>query len=116
MQDWKDALGSLLNSAELSREKESGNTAEHIAENPQPGIMKQSRIKIFYEKKGRAGKPATILEGFTPELSDTEIGEIAGKLKKRLGCGGSSRGGEILLQGDRRESVRPLLEELGFKV
>ncbi len=75
------------------------------------------RIQIFFEKKGRAGKPATIIDGFPSDGSEDKIcNELAGTLKKRLGRGGSARGGEILIQGDCRESLRKILRELGYEV
>ncbi len=69
---------------------------------------------MLIEKKGRGGKTATIVEGF--EISDEEVDEIARTLRKRLGTGGSARGGEILIQGDRKADVVKLLKEMGFKV
>ena len=43
------------------------------------------------------------------------VAEVAAKLKKRLATGGSARGGEVLIQGDRRDDVRKALADLGFK-
>lgn len=71
-------------------------------------------LHVLMEKKGRGGKTATIVEGFT--IPDNEVAEIASELKKKIGVGGSSRGGEILIQGDRREDVKRILKEKGFKV
>ena len=75
---------------------------------------KRETIHIVMEKKGRGGKTATIIDGF--QCSDEEIDEIARELRKRLGTGGSARGGEILIQGDRRADVARLLCEKGFTV
>lgn len=75
---------------------------------------KRESLHIVMEKKGRGGKTATIIEGF--QCSDDEIDEIARELRKRLGTGGSARGGEILIQGDRRADVARLLREKGFTV
>ncbi len=75
---------------------------------------KRQHLQVVMERKGRAGKTATIVTGFT--LDDSEIAKIAAQLKSRLGTGGSSRGGEILIQGDRREDVKRLLSEMGHKV
>ena len=71
------------------------------------------QLCVSMERKGRAGKTATIVEGFSP---DDDIAAIASKLKTRLGTGGSARGCEILIQGDRRADVAAILRELGHKV
>lgn len=73
----------------------------------------QPRLDIVLERKGRAGKSATIISGFT--IGDDEIAALASKLKSRLGTGGSARGGEILIQGDRRQDVLQFLKSQGYK-
>lgn len=65
------------------------------------------------ERKGRGGKTATIVSGFT--IDDDAVASVAAALKKRLATGGSARGGEILIQGDRRADVIDALRALGFK-
>ena len=42
--------------------------------------------------------------------------QLAASLKKRLGTGGSSRGGEILIQGDVAAKVLELLKADGYKI
>ena len=74
---------------------------------------KQPRLDIVLDKKGRKGKVATIIAGFT--VSDDEVAEIARTLRQRLGTGGSSRGGEILIQGDKRQQVQQALTSMGLK-
>lgn len=71
-------------------------------------------LRVILDKKGRKGKVATIIEGFT--IPDDEVAEISSELKRKIGTGGSARGGEILLQGDWREKASSLLREKGFKV
>lgn len=101
--DWRDALRNL----ELP-EGQDAPAAEEAAERP----VRKPKITVSFERKGRGGKQATILSGF--DCDDSELEAIASQLKRRLACGGSARGGEILLQGDRRESVRKILHELGY--
>ncbi len=110
MLDWKDALASLSGLPE-GEESLANESAESVSEekNKQKGAL-----HVLIEKKGRGGKTATIVEGF--EISDDEIDEIARTLRKRLGTGGSARGGEILIQGDRKADVMRLLKEMGFKL
>jgi translation initiation factor 1 len=107
--DWKSALGAL-NEIEVPAAP-----AETPAEaTSAPASKKREKLSIFMEKKGRAGKVATIITGFTG--SDEEVEEVARTLKKRIGVGGSARGGEILLQGDWRDKAAEVLRSLNFKI
>lgn len=76
--------------------------------------VQKNALRVLVDKKGRKGKTATIVEGFT--LTDEEVAQIAASLKRRLSTGGSARGGEILIQGDAVAKVKALLESDGFKV
>jgi translation initiation factor 1 len=71
-------------------------------------------VRLRIEKQGRGGKTVTVAEGFTRHLSDLE--DLARRLKKSCGTGGTVRWGIVELQGDCRERVRPLLEKEGFRV
>lgn len=110
--DWKDTLASLsgLPEGEASDKDFSEDNAVLRTQSEVP--HQKSPLHVLIEKKRRGGKTATIIEGF--EISDDEIDDIAQKLKKKLGTGGSSRGGEILIQGDRKADVVRLLKEMGF--
>ncbi|MBD5181642.1 MAG: translation initiation factor [Bacteroides sp.] len=118
-EDWKDALAALrgLGAADTESNFPTDNDAADAAEADAGGATVSGRrtLRLFYEKKGRAGKPATIIEGFDPD-DDTEALAVASNLKKRIGCGGSARGGEILLQGDRRQQAAKILREMGHTV
>lgn len=76
--------------------------------------LRKDKLSVAIEKKGRGGKIATIIYGFTGD--DHEVAETAALLKQKLATGGSSRGGEILLQGDVREKIKPLLKEMGYRL
>ena len=106
--DWKDALASLSGLPE--GEQDTPQPEEQTT--GQPGSQ-SSPLHVVIEKKGRGGKTATIIEGF--EITDDEIDEIARTLRKKLGTGGSARGGEILIQGDRKVDAVRILKEMGFK-
>lgn len=105
-QDWREALGALLPdtpAADVPQDAE-----------PAPGQeTKTARLDVVVERKGRGGKTATIVAGFT--VSDEAVAEIASQLKRRLGTGGSARGGEILIQGDRADAVVKALTDMGMK-
>jgi len=74
----------------------------------------QKKILICkYEKKGRAGKPVTIIEGF--EGNNNELKELSKKIKTTLGIGGSEKDGTIVIQGNNRDKIMKILEEMGYK-
>jgi translation initiation factor 1 len=60
-------------------------------------------IRIRREVKGRGGKTVTVASGF--QLDDNGLKQIAAELKRRCGTGGSAKDGEILIQGDHRETI-----------
>lgn len=106
--NWQNALQSLLDGGQLPE----GNDVKAATDESLPS--QRGRLVVAMEKKGRGGKTATIISGFT--LSDGEVCEIAAKLKSKLGTGGSARGGEILIQGNRIDDVKNMLRQMGFKV
>ena len=73
-------------------------------------IRKKDNLRVIVDHKGRKGKVATIIEGFT--VGDDEVAAVAASLKKRLG----TRGGEILIQGDVAAKVLELLKADGYKI
>lgn len=105
--DWHDALGALMQNLGSDTEPEVATPAVDQKS------AQTARLDIVFEKKGRGGKTATIVTGFT--ISDDEVEEVASEIKKRLGAGGSARGGEILIQGDRRTDVLKFLTSKGLK-
>lgn len=108
--DWRDALGALLGDSDregLARQAVS-TPGKEAAVPVQKGCL-----DVVVERKGRGGKTATIVCGFT--IGDEDVAAVASKLKQRLGAGGSARGGEILIQGDRAADVLKALAALGFK-
>lgn len=71
-------------------------------------------IRIRREVKGRRGKTATVVYGFEPEAGDLK--ELAASLKRLCGTGGSVKSGEIIIQGDHRDTIKSELTQQGFKV
>ncbi len=106
--DFRSAMEAFLKS---NPDIPEGDIAEE--ESPCRDAHNDFRMDVVLEKKGRAGKQATIICGF--QGSDEDLLELASTLKRRLATGGSARGGEILIQGDRRKEVVDLLKSLGYK-
>ena len=72
------------------------------------------RVKVRREVAGRRGKPVTTIADVP--LDDAGLKQLAGRLKKRCGVGGSAKDGVIELQGDHREAVVELLRADGYDV
>jgi translation initiation factor 1 len=72
------------------------------------------KIRIRRDKKGRRGKTVTIISGMP--LGNRALLEMAAELKRISGTGGSVKNGEILIQGDRCESMIRILQEKGYDV
>jgi len=111
--DWKEALGKAFNVPVVETSTIDG---ESQPQNPSGDAVQQqgkTRLDVLLERKGRAGKQATIITGFV--CDDEALKQVASTLKSGLGVGGSARGGEILIQGDFRERVLERLIGMGFK-
>lgn len=77
---------------------------------PKPG---PARAVVRMERKGRGGKEATLVEQLG--LPPRELERWLKELKAALGCGGAIEEGSLLLQGDQRERLKPLLEKRGVR-
>lgn len=89
---------------------------DHIEEDfeePKEKSEQQKPLICKYEKKGRNGKPVTLIEGF--EGTEEELKEISKKIKTTLGIGGSEKDGVIIIQGDHRDKIMKILQDLGYK-
>jgi translation initiation factor 1 len=71
-------------------------------------------VKVRREVKGRAGKTVTTIEGVP--LRGQAIEALGSELKRRCSAGGSVKEGVIVLQGDHRKTVVPLLQAKGYNV
>ena len=70
--------------------------------------------KVQREIQGRRGKPVITVQNLP--LSEKELKELAGKLKKKCGTGGSCKGGVIEIQGNHKEVVLEELKKRGYEV
>jgi translation initiation factor 1 len=70
------------------------------------------RVKVRREVAGRRGKGVTTISNVP--LDEDGLRQLAGKLKKRCGVGGSVKDRVIELQGDHRDVVMDVLRAEGY--
>lgn len=82
---------------------------------PQPPAPARgpARAVVRYQRKGRGGKEATIVEqlGLDADVLD----EWCRELKRALGCGGHVEGEQLVFGGDQRARLPTLLEAKGVR-
>ena len=108
-----------------SPEVSSKNNDESLVYSTDTGRIKQDKAKVQAtpsdgfarvrrETKGRKGKGVIVISGLG--LDNKALKELAKKLKKNCGSGGSVVDETIEVQGDKRDIIKTLLEKEGFKV
>jgi translation initiation factor 1 len=70
------------------------------------------RVKVRRETSGRRGKAVTTVADVP--VDDAGLKDLAGRLKRRCGVGGSIKDGVIELQGDHRDVVVEVLRADGY--
>jgi len=71
-------------------------------------------VRVGRETKGRKGKGVTVVRGVP--LAPDALAELATRLKKRCGSGGTVDTGVIEIQGDHRDLLVDELGKLGYTV
>lgn len=106
--DWKERLNVVYSTnPDFSYEKEDEPEADTLSPTKQ-------QLRISLDKRNRNGKSVTLITGFVG--LDDDLKELAKMLKTKCGVGGSSKDGEILIQGDFRTKVSEILKAAGYKV
>jgi translation initiation factor 1 len=80
---------------------------------PSPAPGEPARAVVRIERKGRGGKEVTWIEKLGLDVDELE--RWCGELKKALGCGGTVEGDAIVLHGDLRRRIEPLLVARGVR-
>ena len=83
------------------------------AESPAPR-KNRGRVDIIRQMAHRGGKTVTVVKGFVG-IGLPEKEQLARKMQKACGTGGTVKKGRIEIQGDQRADVARILTEAGFR-
>ena len=97
MNDWKKRLDMVYSTnPDYHFNDESDNNIETVAEGKQ-------LLRISLDNRNRKGKSVTLITGFSG--SEEDLDSLGKLLKTKCGVGGSTKDGEIIIQGDHRNKV-----------
>ncbi|MFB0924538.1 MAG: translation initiation factor [Vicingaceae bacterium] len=74
---------------------------------------REQKLKVLIDRKQRKGKSVTMITGF--KGSDNDIKDLAKTLKSKCGGGGSTKDGEILVQGEFKDKIYSFLIDMGYQ-
>ncbi|BDS05663.1 translation initiation factor Sui1 [Oceaniferula spumae] len=73
----------------------------------------RGRVDIIRQTAHRGGKAVTIAKNFSG-IGLAEKQELAKKIQKACGVGGTVKDGNIEIQGDKRDEMKRILTDAGF--
>ncbi|MBQ4833038.1 stress response translation initiation inhibitor YciH [Pseudoalteromonas sp. MMG010] len=77
-------------------------------------LFKDGALRIERQTKGRKGKGVMLVVGIDSQAYDLK--KLAKTIKSKMGQGGAVKDGIIEVQGDDRDKLKAILENLKFKV
>lgn len=104
--DWKKRLGVVYSTNPDFKYTEE---ADMEPETLEPS---KQRLIVRIDRSGRAGKQVTLVQGFVGSQED--LAALGKALKVKCGVGGTAKDGEITIQGDLRDKVTTLLQQMGY--
>lgn len=87
---------------------------EEVQDNEVTPQNAKQDLRVTLDRKNRGGKTVTLVTGFVGATTDLE--QLTKTLKTKCGVGGSTKDGEVVLQGDFKEKVFLFLQNAGYKV
>lgn len=105
--NWKERLGMVYSTNPEYNYNYEATTESDTLDN------EKQRLVVSIDKKGRAGKQVTAIDGFIGKKEDLEI--LSKMLKTKCGVGGTAKDGRILIQGDHRDKIVNILNSLEYK-
>lgn len=130
MADWKSALAALgrtevsndnIEKTDIDRKRRVGvvystnpdfEYSDDTEEENQTLPKNQQKLRLQMERAGRGGKTVTLVKGFVG--TEADINSLCKLLKQKCGVGGSTKDGEIIIQGDHRQRLVEILKIEGF--
>ena len=105
--DWKKRLGVVFST------NPDYNYEEETQEEEQTLPPEKQRLVVTIDRRNRGGKQVTLVSGFVGSSED--LAALGKTLKVKCGVGGTAKDGEITIQGDFRDKVTALLQDMGYK-
>ena len=106
--DWKKRLGVVYSTDPDFKYVEAGDEEE-----PETLEPAKQKLTVQIDRRQRAGKQVTLVTGFVGKQED--LAALGKTLKVKCGVGGTAKDGEITIQGDLRDKVTALLNQMGYK-
>lgn len=72
-----------------------------------------AQVRVHRERKGRGGKTVSVITGLPGPNDRRKV--LLKQLKNRLGTGGSVENDTLVIQGDLRERIVEILNEMGYR-
>ena len=107
-QDWKSRLGVVYSTNPDFQ-------YETAAQETEPDTLppERQRLTVRIDRRQRAGKQVTLVDGFVGRADD--LAALAKTLKTKCGVGGTAKDGQITIQGDLRDKLVTLLTGMGYQ-
>lgn len=105
----------LVYSTDPEPESDNRSVEETGPRNPAAPFTRQGNqpVTVGLERKGRKGKSVTVIRGvLSPDVGKRALLK---HLKRAAGSGGALKGDTLEIQGDLRDRIVELLEELGYR-
>ena len=104
--DWKERLNIVYSTnPDFAYDTDKAPEEETLPKNAQ-------KLRVRIEKNHRGGKTVTLVKNFIG--TEDDLKELGRLLKTKCGVGGSTKEGEILVQGDFKEKIIELLKKEGY--
>ncbi len=104
--DWKDRLGVVFST---NPDFKYATETDDVEATLPPS---QQNLRVWLDRL-KGGRVATVVRGFVGSSDDLQA--LGKELKKSCGVGGTTKDGEIIIQGDHRDRVVDLLVKAGYR-